>query len=144
MLNSGNPQAASANTLTLASSADSRDDYYNDQSVMITDGTGEDQIMTISDYVGSTRVATLSTSWSVIPNSNSTYSTLIDSNFPEQFHLLIPMYAVMKAFSKERSLNSKTSFNMTPLKELERDFINTYESRSNSRQYTEPWNIEIN
>lgn len=64
------------------------DDYYNGMKIYSTG-----QIRTISDYVGSTRTATISTAWTTNPTSNtSTYSLL--SPLPERLHPLIAEVAV--------------------------------------------------
>lgn len=138
-LNQGLVVNATATTITFADTADVRDDYYNDAEIIITSGTGIGQIRTISDYVGSTKIATISSDWDIIPVTTSKYSTIIDTNFPSDFDMLIPLYVAKKAFSSERSPSSGRQFDMDILKDLERDFINTYESRSDGRRFVEQW-----
>ena len=80
-LHYGTAQAGAASTITLASSAtagtvETIDDYYNFAWVQTTGGTGAGQIRQISDYVGSTKVATVDTAWSVQPDNTTVYSTL--------------------------------------------------------------------
>ena len=70
-LNVGTAQAGTANTITLDSGASAVDDYYNNMSVFITSGTGSGQLRTISDYVGSTKVATVSVNWTTNPSTSS-------------------------------------------------------------------------
>lgn len=71
----GTAQAGSVNTITLASSGPSAtDDAYNNFVVEIVSGTGKDQARLISDYVGATKVATVSTNWSITPDSTSVYT----------------------------------------------------------------------
>src|SRR6266446_2123617 len=70
---SGTAQAGTANTITLASGSSSIDDDYKDLYVSITSGTGSGQIRLISGYVGSTKVATVSSNWGTNPNNTSVY-----------------------------------------------------------------------
>lgn len=69
---SGTAQAGAATTITLASDASAVDDAYNDYYIKITGGTGEGQARKITDYVGSTKVATVAT-WGTNPDNTSTY-----------------------------------------------------------------------
>ena len=69
--NVGTATAGTANTITLDSGASAVDDYYNSMSVFITSGTGSGQLRTISDYVGSTKVATVSVNWTTNPSTSS-------------------------------------------------------------------------
>lgn len=84
ILQSGTAQAGSNNTITLASAASSINDYYYKSGVnvviRITGGTGSGQSRVVSDYVGSTRVATVSSNWGVNPASDSTYEILWNDN----------------------------------------------------------------
>ena len=74
----GTAQAAAATTITLATSAtygtvDTRDDYYTGAKVEIISGTtGAGQISRITDYNGSTKVATVNT-WGVTPTGTIVY-----------------------------------------------------------------------
>lgn len=68
----GTAQAGGANTITLPTTASAVDDYYNGMEVYITENTGAGQRRVISDYVGATRVATVS-AWAVNPDSTSKY-----------------------------------------------------------------------
>jgi hypothetical protein len=69
----GTAQAGGASTVTLASGASATDDTYNNSTVTITGGTGIGQTRTITDYVGSSRVATVDSAWTTTPDSTSTY-----------------------------------------------------------------------
>ena len=69
----GTAQSGAASTITLASTASATDDAYNGMQVWIVDKTGKGQVRTISDYVGSTRVATVSAAWTTQPDSTSVY-----------------------------------------------------------------------
>jgi hypothetical protein len=70
---SGAAQAGGASTITLKSTASSTDDIYNGMYVTITSGPGAGQIRIIEDYVGSTKVATITPAWTTQPTSSSNY-----------------------------------------------------------------------
>ena len=69
-------QAGAAGTITLDASASATDDLYNGLTVAIVSGTGAGQARLISDYVGSTKVATVSTSWATNPDATSVFLIL--------------------------------------------------------------------
>lgn len=137
----GTAEAGGASTITLAAGVDPRDDYFNGAQLLIVSGTGAGQIRTISDYVGSTRVATVSAAWGTPPDTTSVYSLLIHSDFPEMFHDLIPGYATKRVFLKERSRGIAASFDDSVLKEMERDFKNFINERTAARSFVTPWHI---
>lgn len=70
----GTATAGAASTITLGSGASTNDDEYNNLDIQITGGTGAGQERTISDYVGSTLVATVSVAWTTAPDATSTYA----------------------------------------------------------------------
>lgn len=70
---SGVAQAGTASTLTLRSGASSVDDFYNGLQVEIVRGTGLGQVRAISNYVGSSKLATLDRDWSTTPDTTSVY-----------------------------------------------------------------------
>ena len=69
----GTAQSGPVSTITGASTASATDDAYNGMQVWIVDKTGKGQVRTISDYVGSTRVATVSAAWTTQPDATSVY-----------------------------------------------------------------------
>lgn len=69
----GQAQAGAATTITLRSGASASNDFFNDLTVQIIDGTGIGQARLITDYVGSTKVATVDTAWITNPDSTSDY-----------------------------------------------------------------------
>lgn len=69
----GTAQGGGASTITLSSSASASDDAYNGMGLVIASGTGKGQKRTISDYVGSTKVATTSVAWEVQPDNTSVF-----------------------------------------------------------------------
>jgi hypothetical protein len=75
-VNTGTAQAGSTSTtIKLASTASATNDIYNGMTVYISSGTGMGQIKTIIDYVGSTKVATVST-WTTTPDNTSVYEVM--------------------------------------------------------------------
>ena len=61
-------------TLQLPSSASTTDNFYNNQIIEITSGTGVGQKRTITDYNGSTKIATLRSNFVDHPNTSSGYN----------------------------------------------------------------------
>lgn len=141
-LHSDYAQAGASTTITLGATADTRDDYYNNARIMITSGTGEGQMNVITDYVGSTKVATVST-WTTPPTSSSVYSILIHDDFPENFHDLLYLYAGKRVFQKERAMGTARAFDSETLKERETEFFRFTEKKTDARTQIQPWNIEI-
>jgi hypothetical protein len=76
--NSGTAQAGSSTTITLQSGASTANDTYNGQLLFISSGTGIGQSRAISDYVGSTLVATVVTAFTVTPDATSVYAIYPD------------------------------------------------------------------
>ncbi len=71
---SGTAQAGTANTITLKSASNfTSDDQPNGMFIEITAGTGVGQIRDIEDYVGSTKVLTVSPNWDTQPDNTSQY-----------------------------------------------------------------------
>lgn len=68
-------QAGASTTITLDASASAVDDFYNNTIIFITGGTGVGQSRIISDYVGSSKVATVS-AWATNPSSDSVFVIL--------------------------------------------------------------------
>jgi hypothetical protein len=69
----GTAQSAVGSTITLATSAPATDDIINGRIIVITAGTGAGQVRLISDYVGATRVATVTKAWTDTPDTTSEY-----------------------------------------------------------------------
>jgi hypothetical protein len=68
----GTAQAGTSTTITLAAGSSAVDDAYNTFKIRIRSGTGVGQERTITDYVGSTLVATVA-AWTVTPDATSYY-----------------------------------------------------------------------
>lgn len=66
-------QAGAAGSITLDASANATDDFYNDCLVQIVGGTGVGQARLVSDYVGSTKVASVVPNWVTTPDSTSIF-----------------------------------------------------------------------
>jgi len=71
----GTAQGGGATSITLASTASPTNDIYNSMTVYISSGTGSGQIKVITDYDGSTKVATVS-AWTTNPDSTSVYEVM--------------------------------------------------------------------
>lgn len=69
----GTAQAGAAGTITLAAGESAVDDFFNGAVIFLTGGTGIGQYRKISDYVGSTKVATIDTNWVTNPDATTTY-----------------------------------------------------------------------
>lgn len=65
--------AGAAGTITLDASASATDDLYNGCWIVITSSTGAGQARLISDYVGSTKVATVTPNWITNPSATSIF-----------------------------------------------------------------------
>jgi hypothetical protein len=88
-VNEGLAQAGTSTTITLNASASSVDDCYNGQIVFIRSGTGQDQLAVVTDYVGSTKVATIKThtangQWAAVPDTTSAYVMMPAHNDPAE------------------------------------------------------------
>lgn len=70
---SGVANGGSSTTITLDGAASSSDDIYNNNTVSILSGVGAGQTRTIQDYVGSTRVITVSSAWVTPPDDTSVF-----------------------------------------------------------------------
>ncbi len=74
-LHKGTAQGGAATTITLASTATSHNDAYNDMYIHIVSGTGAGELQKITDYVGGTKVATVA-SWGTNPDNTSVYAVV--------------------------------------------------------------------
>lgn len=62
-----------SSVVRLASTANTTDSIYVDSSIFISSGSGATQLRRITNYVGSTRTATVNTAFTTTPNTSSTY-----------------------------------------------------------------------
>jgi hypothetical protein len=108
VVETGTAQAGASGTITLASGASSTDDYYKGYVVKTTGGTGSGQYRPITAYNGTTKVATVETSWSVTPDNTTPYSigpkvSILNSNTPilwglDQSSLFVSELNIAKTF----------------------------------------------
>ena len=71
---SNTAQAGGSDTITLDSGASSTNDIFNGSIIRTTGGTGSGQTRAISDYDGSSKVATVSVAWTTQPASDTTFT----------------------------------------------------------------------
>ena len=74
--------AGAGNSITLDASASSVDDFYNNTLIVITGGTGAGQSRFITDYVGSTQVATVGSNWATNPDNTSVFIIIPFASIP--------------------------------------------------------------
>lgn len=72
-LATGTAQAGAAGTITLAAGATATDNLYNGARIATTGGTGAGQSRMITDYNGTTKVATIAPNWTTNPGADTTY-----------------------------------------------------------------------
>ena len=83
-LTTGTAQAGSGTSITLASGESALDDYFNGAQITLTGGTGQSSsAVDITDYNGSTKVATVASWPAGTPDATSTYS------ITNHWHILI-------------------------------------------------------
>lgn len=68
---SGFCQGGASSTVTLPVDASEEDDFYNGMLVYITSGLGQGQERTITDYNGTTKVATVDSPWATVPGTGN-------------------------------------------------------------------------
>ena len=81
VIRSATAQAGASTTITLDASASSTDDFYNNQFIVILSGTGALQGNIISDYNGTTKVATVTT-WATTPDNTSVFAIMPFGSVP--------------------------------------------------------------
>lgn len=71
----GTATAGASSTITLEGTASaSNSAYTSNMTITITSGTGSGQVKTVSSYNGTTKVLTVSGTWSVTPDATSVYT----------------------------------------------------------------------
>ncbi len=75
-------QNGTTNSIQLASCSSSDDDFYSGMWLLITDGTGANQVRRIKSYSGTTKVATIynKMDFDIVPDTTSKYS-LFDGQY---------------------------------------------------------------
>ena len=80
VLRAGTAQAGAAGTITLDSGASAKDDFYNGCIIQCVNDTPSGvigQTRWITDYVGSTKVATVHSNWGTNPSSSTTFEVYV-------------------------------------------------------------------
>lgn len=93
IIRGGTAQAGASGTITLDASASSTDDFYNGNLIQIVSGAGAGQSRIISDYVQSTKVASVGSNWATNPDNTSVFAIcalpgVIAANTPTNFSSL--------------------------------------------------------
>lgn len=76
ILRTATAQAGGASSITLDASASATNDLYNYNIIRLIGGTGAGQSRQISDYVGASKVATVSLAWTTQPSSDSVFQII--------------------------------------------------------------------
>jgi hypothetical protein len=129
-LSYGTAAAFDATTVTLATAAtfgttSDEDDYYNGSRIKVVSATtGAGQIGTITDYVGSTRVATVA--FSSLPTGTMVYSIL--SDIPADYVEALTYRTALTATLKDKD---EKAYNLLAPRynEVEKAMINQLENR---------------
>ena len=75
----GIAQAGAVGSITLAADASAVDNFYTDHKIHIVTGTGAEEVRLITDYNGTTKVASVTPNWVITPDATSVYHTGIGS-----------------------------------------------------------------
>lgn len=110
-------QAANATTITLASSASNQNDTYNSRLIQILNKTGKGQIKKITDYVGSTQVATIEYArpeadaiWATTPvGAESVYGIIANGSIYSMATRLTYTGSISGSFSQDEIITQATS-----------------------------------
>ena len=109
----GTAAAGASSTITLAAGA--TDDMYVGATIHITGGTGNGQSRVITDYVASTKVATVHKAWATTPDATSTYSISANAAYTpvsSGFETLTIYYNVNGVRHALTGAKGSVSFNM--------------------------------
>lgn len=71
---SATAQGATTNSITLEAGASTTDDFYTGMVIRILSGPGAGESRTITGYEGTTKVATVNSAWTSVPDNSSVYS----------------------------------------------------------------------
>lgn len=111
-LHRGEVKEATSTTVTLADEAvmgtvETSDDYYNHATISILSGTGAGQEREITDYVGSTKVATVGEWTDGIPDSSSVYEIKCELPETQGFDDILIELTIAKILKKKIPPDSK-------------------------------------
>lgn len=76
ILQDGKAAAGGASSITLSAGASATDDVYNGLTIFLSAGTGAQQARLVTDYNGTTKVATVAPAWTVQPDATSIYQIM--------------------------------------------------------------------
>ena len=123
--------ASSDNTITLPNTASSDNDYYNQWWIKITSGTGIDQVRQITEYDGTTKIATLDSNFTTNPSSTDTVNlynkTLSTFLWQENNNRFIMAFSAKDAPAGQLQILDYADFACNKV-----DILNTTASTSNS------------
>lgn len=131
---SGTAQAGATSSITLQASESTVEDIYNGTLIEITAGTGEGQVALITDYDGTTKVATAT--FTTAPDSTSTYSTI--PPFPKRARRAIIEKAIELYRKKQKA------FEEAQLSEVDYEREKMRGIKNNIRSQERPRKSEIN
>jgi len=123
----GTASAGSTSSITFATSPapDGVDDYYNGSYLWIKSGTGAGQRVEITDYVGSTRVA--SATFSTAPDTTSAYA--LESELPDGHNEIVAYGAAIRALQFDTRQQGKLEQLKQWYTKLEYDLIDYVKNR---------------
>lgn len=127
----GTASAGSSTTMTLGAGSssvqkpDPQDDYYNDMYFYIHTGTRAGERVQATDYVGSTRVLTIT--YSGAPSTDSEYCT--ESELPDGHNEIIPVGAAIRALSMSTGITTKLEEMWKLYGKLEMDLLDFLQNR---------------
>jgi len=110
----GTASAGASSSITLASGA--TDDMYVGATISITGGTGSGQSRVITNYVASTKVATVHKAWDTAPGATSVYSISANATYTpvsSGFETLTIYYNVNGVRHKLTGAKGSVSFTMS-------------------------------
>jgi len=123
------PNGSTANDYTVKQI----DDYYIGAYIDVYSGTGAGQIAKITDYVGSTKVATVAT-WATNPDTSSLYALKYD--LPNEVDECVILKTVLGLYPKDRT---KDIGSIGQLLSLAQKALTDGLTRSKERTFVEYW-----
>ncbi|MHA2068046.1 MAG: hypothetical protein ACXABY_27105 [Candidatus Thorarchaeota archaeon] len=123
----GTAAAGADTTLTMAATPPPVpvDDYYNGVTMWLRGGTGNGESASITDFVGSTRVATVD--FATTPSTDSVYAT--ESELPYGHNEIVAMGAAIRALMFDVAQENKLNQFKDWYKKLEFDLMDYVENR---------------
>lgn len=123
----GTAAAGADTTLTMAAAPPPVpvDDYYNGITMYLRGGTGAGESAAISDYVGSTRVATVN--FTSTPSTDSVYAT--ESELPHGHNEIVAVGAAIRALFMDVAQETKLNQLKAWYTKLEYDLMDYVENR---------------